>query len=82
MQVLFTRVNEVETSYEPFRLNVKLSEVQLLLLRAIFHALFSHLLFSNVNFTGGGVLNKFLYGEAPFYIPFFTKKVPLSHTFY
>ena len=83
MQVLFTRVNEVETSYELFRLNVKLSEVQRLLLRAIFHALISSLLFSNVNFTGGGgVLNKFLYGEAPFYIPFFTKKVLLSHTFY
>ena len=37
-----------------------------------------------------GVLNKFLYGEAPprgptplpFYIPFFTKEVLLSYTFY
>ena len=29
MQVHVTRVNEVETSYELFRLNVKLSEVQL-----------------------------------------------------
>ena len=39
---------------------------------------------------GGGVLNKFLYEEAPpvcptpypFYIPFFAKKVPLSYTFH
>ena len=36
---------------------------------------------------GGGTLNKCLYGEAPPegstpYIPFFTKKVPLSYTFY
>ena len=38
---------------------------------------------------GGGVLNKFLFGEAPprgstpypFVYHFFTKKVPLSHTF-
>ena len=29
MQVHVTRVNEVETSYELFRLNVKLNEVQL-----------------------------------------------------
>ena len=40
---------------------------------------------------GGVVLNKFLYWEVPpppssnplpFYIPFFTKKVPVSYTFY
>ena len=38
---------------------------------------------------GGRVLNKCLYGETapwpnplPFYIPFLTKKVPLSFTFY
>ena len=38
---------------------------------------------------GGGVLEKFLYGEAPprgptplfLHIQFFTKKVPLSYTF-
>ena len=38
---------------------------------------------------GGGVLDKFLYGEAPprgptplfLHIQFFTKKVPLSYTF-
>ena len=29
-----------------------------------------------------GVLNKVLYDSLPFYIAFFTKKVPLSYTFY
>ena len=83
MQVHFTRVNELETSYELFRLNVKLSEVQLLLLRAIFHTLISYLLLVNVNFTRG-VLNKFLYGEAsprgptpyPFIYHFSRKRSP------
>ena len=40
---------------------------------------------------GGGALNNCLWGEAPpnvqpphpcFYIPFFTKKIPISYTFY
>ena len=75
MQVLFTRVNEVETSYELFRLNVKLSEVQLLLLRAIFHALISSLLFSNVNFTGGeGYSTNFYTGRLPFIYHFSRKR--------
>ena len=75
MQVLFTRVNEVETSYELFRLNVKLSEVQLLLLRAIFHALNSYLLFSNVNFTGGeGYSTNFYTGRLPFIYHFSRKR--------
>ena len=86
MQVHFTRVNEVETSYELFRLNVKLSEVQHLLLRAIFHALISYLLFANLNFTGGCTQQFFTrrpeVQTLTFYIPFFTKKVPLSYTFY
>ena len=31
---------------------------------------------------GGWVVNKFLYGDPlPFYIPFFTKKAPLSYNF-
>ena len=77
MQVLFTRVNEVETSYELFRLNVKLSEVQLLLLRAVFHALISYLLFSNVNFTGGeGYSANFYTGRLPFIYHFSRKRYP------
>ena len=80
MQVLFTRVNEVETSYELFRLNVKLSEVQLLLLRAIFHALISSLLFSNVNFTGGeGYSTNFYTGRLLLYTIFHEKGTPFAY---
>ena len=38
--VNFTRVNEIEATYEVFLLNVKYSKIQLLVLRAIFHTLF------------------------------------------
>ena len=31
---------------------------------------------------GGGMLNKVLYDSLPFYIAFFKKKVPLSHTLF
>ena len=80
MQVLFTRVNEVETSYELFRLNVKLSEVQLLLVRAIFHALISSLLFSNVNFTGGrGTQQIFIRGGSLLYTIFHEKGTPFAY---
>ena len=48
MHVNFTRVNKIETRFDVFHLNVKLSKVQLLLVRAIFHAL--PLLFANLNF--------------------------------
>ena len=41
----------MEKSYEVLRLNMKLSEVQLLLLRAIFHTLPLFYIFANVNFT-------------------------------
>ena len=65
MQVLFTRVNEVGTSYELFRLNVKLSEVQLLLLRAIFHKFY----------PGGGVYSTNFYtGRLPFIYHFSRKR--------
>ena len=44
----FTCVNKIETRFDLFCLNMKLSKVQLLLLCAIFHTL--PLLFANLNF--------------------------------
>lgn len=50
---IFTRVNKIEAGYKELNLYVKLSEVQLLLLRATIqdHSSIASILFENVNFT-------------------------------
>ena len=47
----FSCVNKIEARYKVMSLYVKLREVQLLRLRAIFHALIASILLANVNFT-------------------------------